>query len=158
VFQLKKEEKTSKLEKESILPEVTICQSFEEQRALADQTLDCKEKMIYCLGGVENLADVFDEEYERDFYIPTRLKRGIGLKLIIPDSEMLTAYQETDAQQNREPRALTPDMMMDSSFMIHDDTVVFFGEPDEHYALEMKSLSLARALKIMFNNVWNHTE
>jgi hypothetical protein len=30
----------------SPLPEVAICQSFEDLRALADQTLDCKEKMI----------------------------------------------------------------------------------------------------------------
>ena len=135
-----------KLEKESILPEVATYQSFEEFRALADQTLDCKEKMIYYWGGVENLVDVFDEEYEREFYIPTRLKRGISLKLIIPDSQMLEAYQGTDVQQKRETRALKPDQMMDSSFMIHDDTVVYFGEPDDHYAIEVKSPSLARAL------------
>lgn len=148
----------SKLEKDSILPEITICQSFEELRVLAGQTLDCKEKMIYYWGGVENLVDVFDEEYEREFYIPTRLKRGIGLKLIIPDSQMLEDYQETDVQENRETRMLKPEMMMDSSFMIHDDTVVYFGEPDDHYAVEVKSSSLARALKIMFNHAWNHTE
>jgi len=149
----------TELEKEfAALPEVATYRSFEDLRALADQTLDCKEKMIYYLGGVDNLVDVFSEEYERDFYIPTRLERGIGLKLIIPDSEMLEAYQETDAQQKRETRMLKPEMMMDSSFMIHDDIVVFFGEPDDHYAIEVKSSSLARALKIMFNNAWNHTE
>ena len=149
----------TELEKEfAAFPEVATYRSFEDLRALADQTLDCKEKMIYYLGGVDNLVDVFSEEYERDFYIPTRLERGIGLKLIIPDSEMLKTYQETDVQQNRETRALTPDLMMDSSFMIHDDTVVFFGEPEEHYALEIKSLSLARALKAMFNIVWKSTE
>ena len=149
----------SELEKViAALPEVATYRSFEEQRALADQTLNCKEKMIYYLGGVENLTDVFSEEYERDFYIPTRLKRGIGLKLIIPDSEMLEAYQETDAQQNRETRTLKPEMMMDSSFMIHDDTVVYFGEVDEHYALEIKSPSLAKALKTLFNISWNSTD
>jgi hypothetical protein len=142
----------------SALPEVAIFQSFEELRALADQTLDCKEKMIYYWGGVENLVDVFDEEYEREFYIPTRLKRGIGLKLIIPDSQMLEDYQETDAHENRETLTLKPEMMMDSSFMIHDNTVVYFGEPDDHYAIEVKSPSLARALKIMFNNAWKNTE
>lgn len=144
--------------KPGALPEVSTWRSFEEQRALADQTLDCKEKMIYYLGGVANLADVFSEEYERDYYIPTRLERGIGLKLIIPQSEMLEAYQETDAQQNRETRMLKPDMMMDSSFMVHDDTVVFFGEKDEHYALEIKSPSLAKAMKTLFNIVWNRTD
>jgi len=72
---------------------------------------------------------------------------------------MLKTYQETDVQQNRETRALTPDLMMDSSFMIHDDTVVFFREnPEEHYALEIKSPSLARALKTMFNNAWKNTD
>jgi hypothetical protein len=148
----------SRLEKESILPEVATYQSFEELRALADQTLNCKEKMIYYWGGVENLVDVFDEEYEREFYIPTRLKRGIGLKLIIPDSQMLEDYQETDVHENRETRTLKPDMMTDSSFMIHDHTVVYFGEPADHYAIEVKSTSLARALKIMFNNAWKNTE
>lgn len=140
------------------LPEVATYQSFEELRVLADQTLEGKEKMIYCWGGVENLVDVFDEEYEREFYIPTRLKRGIGLKLIIPDSQMLEDYQETDAHENRETRTLKPDRMMDPSFMIHDNTVVYFGESDDHYAIEVKSSSLARALKIMFNNAWKNTE
>ena len=154
----KREGKMSKLENGSILSEVATYQSFEGLRALADQTLDCKEKMIYYWGGVENLDDVFDEEYEREFYIPTRLKRGIGLKLIIPDSQTLEDYQETDAQENRETRTLKPEMMMDSSFMIHDNTVVYFGEPDDHYAIEVKSPSLARALKIMFNNAWKNTE
>ncbi len=98
----------SKLEKGSILPKVATYQSFEGLRALADQTLDCKEKMIYYWGGVENMVDVFDEEYEKEFYIPTRLKRGIGLKLIIPDSQMLEDYQESDAQENGKPVRLSP--------------------------------------------------
>jgi len=71
---------------------------------------------------------------------------------------MLEDYQETDAQENRETRTLKPEMMMDSSFMIHDNTVVYSGEPDDHYAIEVKSPSLARALKIMFNNAWKNTE
>ena len=94
--------------------------------------------MIYYWGGVENLADIFDEGYEREFYIPTRLKRGIGLKLIIPDSQMLEDYQVTDAQENRGTLTLKPEMMMDSSFIIHDNTVVYFEEPDDHYAIEVK--------------------
>jgi hypothetical protein len=36
--------------------------------------------------------------------------------------------------------------------------VVYFGEPNDHYVIEVKSTSLARALEIMFNNAWKNTE
>jgi len=64
------------LKEHESLPEVLTYRSFEEQRALADQTLNCKEKMIYYLGGVENLTDVFSEEYERDFLHPHPSETG----------------------------------------------------------------------------------
>jgi len=147
---------TDDLKMSAVLPEVATYYRFEDFRKLADQTLDCEEKMIYYWGAVENLADVFSEDYERDYYIPTRLQRGIALKLIIPDSPLLEAYQENDAAQKRETRALPPEMMMDGSFMIHDDIVVYFGDVNEKYALEIKAPSLARSLKMMFNNAWNN--
>lgn len=145
---------TEDLKNFKILPEVSTYCCFEEFRKLADQTLDCEEKMIYYFGAVENLADVFSEDYERDYYIPTRLERGIALKLIIPDSPLLEAYQVNDAEQKRETRALTREMMMDGSFMIHDDVVVYFGDGKEKYALEIKAPSLAKSLKTIFDVMW----
>ncbi len=141
------------------LPEINTCSSFEEFRLLADRTLNSQEKMIYFVGAVENIASVFSEEYERDYYIPTRLERGIGLKLLIPDSPLLSAYQEQDRQQDRETRPLSPELMqMTGSFMIHDDTVVFFGPAEENYAIEMQAPSMARSLKAMFNDAWKRAE
>ena len=146
------------LENVKKLPLVATYQTHEEFRVLADQSLESKEKMIYYMGGVENLVAVFDEQYEREFYIPTRLERNIGLKLLIPDGQAADDYREQDAQEDRETRLIRQEMMMDSSFMIYDDTVVFFAEAEEQYALEVKAPSLAKAMKTLFNDVWKHTQ
>jgi sugar-specific transcriptional regulator TrmB len=139
------------------LPQVSTRRSLDEFRTLATQSLECREKVIYYVGSVENLAAIFDEQYDREFYIPTRLQRGIGLKILIPESPALQEYRQRDKLENRETRFLRPDMHMDSSFMIHDDTVVFFGQTDEQYAIEMQAPSLASAMKTLFLDVWNHT-
>jgi len=47
------------------LPEIETYETHEDFRNLATQSLESKEKAIYYMGSVENLAAVFDEEYDR---------------------------------------------------------------------------------------------
>ncbi len=136
------------------LPVTKIFQAEEDFRQLAINSLECKEKVIYYIGVVANLAAVFTEEFDCGFYIPARLERRIRLKLLIPDSTRSRDYRESDEKEKRETRFLRPEMCMDTSFMIYDDTVIFFSDAEEHYALEITAPSVARTMKIMFEDAW----
>jgi hypothetical protein len=138
-------------------PAVKTYSTFEEFRELAVRSLDTTEKRIYYCGAVENLAAVFDEEFDRGFYIPTRARRGIALQMLIPDRPELYDYKNRDGGENRETRFLRPEMPMDTSFMVYDETVIFFSDTGTRHAFEVTSTYVAKTMKVLFNDIWRTT-
>lgn len=138
-------------------PAVKNYSSFDEFRELAIRSLDTAQKQIYYCGAVENLAAVFDEEFDRGFYIPTRATRGIALHMLIPDRPELYDYKKRDASENRETRFLREDLPMDTSFMIYDDTVIFFSDAGTRTAFEVTSPHVAKTMKDLFHDIWRNT-
>ena len=136
------------------LPEIETYETHEDFRNLATQSLESKEKAIYYMGSVENLAAVFDEEYDRGYYIPTRMERGIFLKMLIPETPAMIEYQGRDSNEHRETRFLKEELLIDNSIMLYDDKVIFFSDAEEKYALSMSSESIANSMKKIFNNAW----
>jgi hypothetical protein len=138
-------------------PAVKAYSTFEEFRELAIRSLDTTEKKIYYCGAVENLAAVFDEEFDRGFYIPTRAKRGIALKMLIPDRPELHDYKKRDSAENRETRFLRNELPMDTSFMLYDHTVIFFSDAGARRAFEVTSPYVAKTMKDLFYDIWRTT-
>jgi hypothetical protein len=140
------------------LPDVEIGQSPEDFKVIAERTLENREKRIYYLGSVELLMEAYEQAYEDDFYIPTRIKRGIFVKILAPDTEVMRKYQSCDGEQERETRCLPGDVVMDYSVMLHDDTVVFFGKEEELYGLTIISSTIGHTMKAMFNDMWRNAK
>jgi len=138
-------------------PAVKTYSTFEEFRELAIRSLDTTQKQICYCGAVVNLAAVFDEEFDRGFYIPTRAKRGIALKMLIPDRPEFYDYKKRDSDENRETRFLRKELPMDTSFMLYDDTVIFFSDAGTRRAFEVTSPYVAKTMKDLFNDIWRAT-
>ena len=136
------------------LPKIETYETNEEFKTLATQSLESKEKAIYYMGSVENLAAVFDEEYDRGYYIPTRMERNVFLKMLIPETPAMIEYKGRDSQEHRETRFLKEKLQMDNSIMLYDDKVIFFSDSEEKYALSMTSNSIAESMKKIFNKMW----
>jgi len=136
------------------LPDVEVGQTPEDFKIIAERTLQNREKVIYYLGSVELLLKVYEQAYEDDVYIPTRMSLGILVKMLAPASETLRKYQANDAQQVRETRCLPAGYAMDYSVMIHDETVVFFCRDERLYALCITAPAVAQTLKVMFDGMW----
>ena len=140
------------------LPNVEIGQSPGDFKVIAERTVENREKMIYYLGNVELLLQAYEQAYEDDYYIPTRIKLGIFVKILAPDTEVLRKYQSSDSQEERETRCLPDDVAMNYSVMIHDDIVVFFGREEELYGLTIVSPAIAQTMKAMFDDMWRNAK
>jgi hypothetical protein len=140
------------------LPHTEVGKTPEDFNVIAERTLKNKEKMIYYLGNVELLLKAYEQAYEDDYYIPTRIKLGIFVKILAPDTEVLRKYQSSDTQEERETRCLPDHVIMDYSVMIHDDIVVFFGIDQELYGLTIVSPAIAQTMKAMFNDMWRNAK
>ena len=138
------------------LPDVEIGQSPEDFKVIAERTFENREKLTYYLGNVELLLEAYEQAYEDDFYIPTRIKLGIFVKILAPDTEVMRKYQSSDSREKRETRCLPHDVVMDYSVMIHDNTVVFFAKDKELYGLTIVSPAVAQTMKAMFNDMWRN--
>ena len=138
------------------LPDVEIGQSPEDFKVIAERTFENREKLMYYLGKVELLLEAYEQAYEDDFYIPTRIKLGIFVKILAPDTEVMRKYQSSDSREKRETRCLPHDVVMDYSVMVHDNTVVFFAKDEELYGLTIVSPAIAQTMKAMFNDMWRN--
>jgi hypothetical protein len=136
------------------LPKIETYETNEEFKKLATQSLESKEKSIYYMGSVKNLAAVFDEDYDRGYYIPTRMERNVFLKMLIPETPAMMDYKGRDSEEHRETRFLKEELLMDNSIMLYDDKVIFFSDSEEKYALAMTSNSIAESMKKIFNKMW----
>ncbi len=137
-------------------PKVEIFQTKEGYEALSNQSLESNEKIIYYLGNIENILEVLGEDYDRAYYIPTRMKRSVAYRLLTFDTPLMREYRKHDANQHRETKFLPKGMSMDTTIMMFDDTVAFFSEAKEMLALAITSASIARTMKIVFQDLWEH--
>jgi len=136
------------------LPDVEIGQTPQDFKIIAERTLQNREKIIYYIGSVELLLKAYEQAYEDDFYIPTRMDLGILVKMLAPASEALRKYQAADAREMRATRCLPAGVVMDYAVMVHDDTVVFFCKDEQLYALSITAPAVAQTLKVMFDGMW----
>lgn len=139
-------------------PKVEIYQTKEGYEVLSNQSLECKEKVIYYLGNIENILKVLGEDYDREYYIPIRLKRGVAYRLLTLDTLLMREYRKLDANQNRQTKFLSKNMSMETTILIFDNTVAFFSEAKEMLALAITSESIAKTVKLIFQDLWEHAE
>jgi len=136
-------------------PQVEFINTPEGFTEAAERSLDSKEKVIYYLGSAELLMDAYEQAYEDGHYIPTRIKRNVLVKMLVEDTPAMQRYRETDAQQVRETRCLPPGADFRHSFMVHDDTVVFFMKTDSKaVGLSIVSAAIAETMKTVFDEIW----
>ncbi len=131
---------------------ITTAEGFTEA---AERSLESRERVIYYLGRAEILMDAYAQAYEDGYYIPTRIERGIKVMMLVEDTPMMRRYRDSDGPQVRETRSLPPDADFRHSFMVHDDTVVFFMKTGGGAAgLSIVSPGIAETMKTVFHAIW----
>jgi hypothetical protein len=136
-------------------PQVEFINTPEGFTEAAERSLECTEKVIYYLGRAEILMDAYEQAYEDGHYIPTRIKLGVLVKMLVEDTPMMQRYRDTDEEQVRETRCLPPGADFKHSFMVHDDTVVFFMKTDSGATgLSIVNAEIAETMKTVFHEIW----
>jgi hypothetical protein len=145
------------LKKITEAPRVEFINTPEGFTEIAERSLDSAEKVIYYLGRAEILMDAYEQAYEDGHYIPTRIKLGVKVKMLVEDTPIMRRYRDADEEEVRETRGLPPGADFKHSFMVHDDTVVFFMKTDHGAAgLSIVSAEIAETMKTVFHEIWRH--
>jgi len=136
-------------------PKVRIVSSVSAHNKILDRTITHnKSKLIQYFGNGSMFGEVISENYEKKYYIPQRMKRGIKVELLIPHTQMLEDYQDKDKEENRETRVLHI-KMENCGFTVYDDTVIIYIYKKKLFAIEIiGSTALANTIRNILKYFW----
>jgi len=137
-----------------IKPKIELFNDEQGYFYLAEKSLECVEKEIYYFGNISDFYEIFTKEYDEKYYIPARIKNNIKLKWLVYKNKTTQQYQKQDKNFLRETKFLNPDYKINSSFLIFDNTLIFFSSHKEKIALSITSKYLAEMHKEIFKMIW----
>ena len=135
-------------------PQVTFYEGKEELEKLYLDVLECKEKIIlnYFLPD-KNIA-YFTKDWLNKNHISVRKKRGIQLRVIMPESKW-TAYYMARKDELRDIRIIKDKKLtIGNETYIYDDKISIFSFEGE-FALLIQDKNVVDSQRTMFELAWN---
>lgn len=155
---------------EQVMPELLLLQNpqinsakthfFEGERGVMEiyeQTLNCKEKKLLFISSQFSFSEFTTEEYEKQYYIPTRMARDIKLYQLIFDSPQCREYKNADHKQMRESRFMKEKFGFTSTAIMYDDKVAFITGEKSFFAVVIEGEQIAHMMKQIFWMIWEAT-
>jgi sugar-specific transcriptional regulator TrmB len=122
-----------------------------------EATLDQTDSVVRHIGSLAFLHDVIGLDYDKNHYIPERLKRKIRFQgIYCHDDRRIINEIGSDEDQLREVRYLPPGTEFSSSTLISDQQVAIFSRRDELSTIIISSASIVESEKTKFDLLWNY--
>lgn len=134
-------------------PRITYYEGKEELRRLYLDVLKAPgEALNYFLP--EKPFQYFGEEWVYREHIAERVRRGIHLRVIMPQSAYVKRYVERGTKELRETRVIQEkDLFFTNETYIYGDRMSTFSF-DEDFAVLVESTDIARTQRVLFELAW----
>lgn len=136
-------------------PKITFYEGKEEVRRLYLDVLTSRSEILnYFLP--DEAYRYFGEEWVNTEHIAERVKRGIRLRAIMPDSPWSRRYVPRSTKELREVRIITdPKLTFTNETYIYDNKISIFSF-DGDFALLIESADVAQAQRTLFELAWGN--
>lgn len=141
--------------KTSLLSEVSYFEGLDGIRNLyADSWRNNQEKIIYCITDYEsaykNLGEYFEQEY-----FPARLKHGVKVRNLIPESKKGREKLKSSKEMLREMKFIKLFKDLDIEVNIYDSkTSIVAFDKQKPSGVIIKNEKIAEAMKNIFEYLW----
>lgn len=137
-------------------PKVRVFEGDDGLKQAFDDSLSCKEKLIRICSSHEDLFKVSPHllEYFKG-YVGSRIKKGIKMHGIHPDSE-LARHLVKQGPKNFDTPVLIPKdkFTFPVDFAIYDNTVGFMSREKSGFAIVIENRDIAKVMKNVFDLAW----
>lgn len=123
-------------------------------REASNRSLDYAEDEIFFLFNMDDWCKTYTVELDRKYYIPTRIKRSIQLRVLTFESPLMNEYKTLDEKESREIRFLASPQPMHLSLMIYNNEVAFLQSKYPYSAMVIHDPDYYQAFRMMFKNLW----
>ena len=140
--------------KEAHQPQVKYFEGKEGYLTIAEDTLQKHGSEILWLGNPEEIYKIISEKWDKEYYIPTRLKRRIKMRALLYRDEWSKKLKESDQDNLRQTRFLSKDYPFHSTEFIYENKVAFYSSSKELICVLIESEDLADMERAKFEMLW----
>lgn len=131
---------------------------FEGEQGIMEafnHSLTCGEKEILFITSYDFFQTQAVREYDVGEYFPTRIRRGIHMKVLGEQSKEAKYWDHRKKGELREHRFLPKGEKLPGNFFIYGKYVLYFSaNKGEYIAVLTESSVMAATMKTLFKNLW----
>jgi sugar-specific transcriptional regulator TrmB len=145
----------NKKEKVSLITEVKHFEGHEGVKNLLNDTWrNNNEKLIYSLTDYEKAYDAM-EKFIREEYFPARIRHGVKVKSLLPESKIGRVELKTAKEMLREMKFIKFSRDFDIEINVYDDKVALIAYDKKNPSgVLIKNEKIAEAMKNIFEYLW----
>ena len=133
----------------------------EGMRAISDRSLEkaaASDKIVLFAASMDYYHEAVTVEYENNYYVPTRLKRGVKLHALVTHGKWIDERHKIDGKENRETRFLPEKWAFKSSTFIYADEVAFISTAKEGFGIVIESKEINDMMRKFYDMAWQVAE
>ncbi|MFA5871721.1 MAG: helix-turn-helix domain-containing protein [Parcubacteria group bacterium] len=147
----------SKSEDESF-PKISYHEGKKGYLYIAEDSLKIHSETLHFIGSLTELDKIISDKYDWEYYVPTRMKRKIKIKMLIfqEDAEKIKEKQHTE--ELREFRILPNEFRFLPVKLVYQDKVAIFSSQKEKVCVLIESKEISKMELALFNFIWEKAE
>ena len=134
-------------------PKVNYYEGAEGIKTVYEDTLMCKEKVIYNITNVENLLNQIGKDF-LDNYIKKRVRRKIRVKVLVPDNPISRQNVKYSKKVLREYKFFNEKAFpIPNEIMIYDNKILLLSFSSK-IGVIIEDNEISQSIKSMWNMIW----
>lgn len=137
-------------------PQITYYEGEQGYFIATEESLRQPNTVVRHIGSISEIHSVISEDWDLNYYIPTRLKRRISFKALYFKSQMPQSFLKANqAELLREVKYLPESFLYNTSKLIFGDKVAIFSSKKELVTVIIQSPDIADSEIKIFDTIWN---
>jgi len=137
-------------------PQITYYEGKEGYYLASEDSLRQFNSTVYHIGSISEIHNVIGEEWDLNYYIPTRLKKHIRFKALYFKSQMPESFLGArHAELLREVKYLPENQIYNSSKLIYGNKMAIFSSKKELITVIIESPDIAESERRIFDTIWS---
>lgn len=137
-------------------PQITYYEGKAGYFLASEESLRTANSTVYHIGSISETREVVGEDWDLNYYIPSRLKNHIRFKALYFKSQMPQSFLTSNhSELLREVRYLPETHIFGTSKLIYGNKVAIFSSKKELITVIIESADIANSERSNFNLIWD---
>lgn len=127
-------------------------------KEVCQRSLDFADHEVMFLSNLDEWYKVYTVEYDKNHYIPIRLKKKLLLKLLVFKSQLTESIKKEDGLYLRHTKFLPPMNKFYTTTIIYGNEVSIMISSRPYFAITINNREYNNTFKSLFNVLWSKAD